>query len=88
MANEKPISIRRMRSFAQLTPDERARRWRSLALGSTLGGVFVSVFAFVVLGPALGVVVTALMVVSVADTWYLDRRIHRTGSLLKRRRPR
>ena len=87
VADETPISIGpRMRSFAQLTPEERARRWRRLALGSTLGGVFVSVFALV-LGSALGVVVTALMVESVADTWYLDRRVHRAGSLVKGRRP-
>ena len=72
-----------MRSYARLTPEERKHRWRALALGSTIAGVLVAVLAVIFLGMPASAIIVALMVVGVADTWYLDWRLRRTGSLFK-----
>jgi hypothetical protein len=72
-----------VRSFAKLSPDERKHRWRLLAIGNTVGGVVVAVFALLFLGMPGSAVLVALMVIGVTDTWYLDWRLRRTGNLFK-----
>jgi hypothetical protein len=39
--------------------------------------------AVIFLGMPASAIIVALMVVGVADTWYLDWRLRRTGSLFK-----
>lgn len=67
---------------------ELARKWRRIEVGNTIAGVIVSAAVVVFLpGVAAGLIVV-FMVLCVADTWYLGRRLKRTGRLFRvRRRP-
>jgi hypothetical protein len=75
-----------LRRAALLTPEKRMARWRRLAVGNTIAGVVVSVLALVFLPLPIGLIVTGAMAIGVGDTWYLDRRIHRSGSFGRSRR--
>jgi len=67
---------------------ELARKWRRIEVGNTIAGVVVSVLAVVFLPSVAAALIVLFMVLCVADTWYLGRRLKRTGRLFRvRRRP-
>jgi hypothetical protein len=65
---------------------ELARKWRRIELGNTLAGFVVSIAAIGLLPGVVAALVVVLMVLGVADTWYLGSRLRRTGRLFKVRR--
>jgi uncharacterized membrane protein len=71
------------RSFRSLDTAGRVRRMRHLVIGNTIGGVIVAALAAAFLPIGLALVVIAFMVLGVADTWYLERRLRRTGRLTR-----
>jgi hypothetical protein len=64
---------------------ELVRKWRRIEVGNSIAGVIVSVAAVLLLPAAGWAVVVAFMVLCVADTWYLGRRLRRTGRLFRTR---
>jgi O-antigen/teichoic acid export membrane protein len=64
------------------------RKWRRIEVGNSVAGVVVSVVAVLLLPAAAAAVVVAVMAVCVADTWYLGRRLRRTGRLFRTRQRR
>ena len=62
---------------------ELARKWRRIEVGNTIAGLFVSVLAVVFLPIWAAVLLVVLMVLAVADTWYLGLRLKRTGRLFR-----
>jgi hypothetical protein len=65
---------------------ERARKWRRIEVGNTIAGVVVSVAAVTFLPSVVAAFIVVFMVLCVADTWYLGRRLKRTGQLFRVRR--
>jgi len=62
---------------------ELVRKWRRIELGNTAAGLVISVAAVVLLPSVLAAVVVVLMAIGVTDTWYLGRRLRRTGRLFR-----
>ncbi len=71
-----------------MTHEDPVRRWRRLAIANTAAGAIVLALALVFRPHWLAALVAVLMVVGVADTWYLDRRLRRTGTMASVRRRR
>ncbi len=61
------------------------RRWRQVELGNTIAGVVVCAVVPFLLSPLATVLTIAAMTAGVADTWYLGRRLRRTGQLFRDR---
>jgi len=72
-----------LRGWRNLDLAGRARRFRNLAIGNSVAGVFVSALAIAFLPTGLAVGFIAFMALAVADTWYLERRYQKTGRLTR-----
>jgi hypothetical protein len=69
-----------------LWQEDPVRRWRRLAIANTAAGAIVVVMALVFLPKLIAGLLVVLMVVSVGETWYLDRRLRRTGNMFRVRK--
>jgi xanthosine utilization system XapX-like protein len=69
-----------VKRWNDLSVEERISRWRILSIGNTAGALVVVVFAFVVLRFPVSLILSILVIIGAADTWYLGRRIPTTGN--------
>ena len=60
--------------------DERVAKWRRLAVGNTVAGAIVVGAVWAIASPLVAGIVTVVMVIAVADMWFLVRRTRRTGN--------
>ena len=58
---------------------ELARKWRRIEVGNSVAGLLVSVAAVLFLPSVAAAVVVGFLVLRVADTWYLGRRLSELG---------
>jgi len=77
------VNERRRRRGAQwnaLSLDERAAKWRRLAIGNTVAGAVVVAVAWALLSSLVAWIVSIVMVAAVADASYLVGRARKTGN--------
>lgn len=62
-------------------PPPNPLKWRRLAIANTVAGITTFAVTAAVAPRALALGVGVLMAGSVIETWYLERRVRRTGTL-------
>lgn len=64
----------------QAVLDAAVRRWRKVCIANTIAGVVVTATAAALFSAGMAVAIGLFMLLAVADTWYLARRVPETGN--------